>query len=120
MGKGIQTFTTLSQPHETMTGLLELGLNRTHDTLGYNAFRTFDEKHAIASSLPFSVTLLLDIELAFAKSVPQLNGAVTATTDDLSVVSGERYGEDIRCVANEAAGGETGVEVPETKGVVPG
>ena len=27
------TLTTLSQPHDTMTGFNTLGLNRTHDTL---------------------------------------------------------------------------------------
>jgi hypothetical protein len=114
-----QTFTTLSQPQETITGLLELGLNRTHDTLEHNAFRIASCSGARASHLPLSVALLFDIEFAFAKSVPQLNGAVTAATDDLSVVSREGYGEDIRGVANEAASGETGVEIPETKGVVP-
>lgn len=66
------------------------------------------------------MALLLDIELALAKGIPQLDGSVTATTDNLSVVGRERDGENIRGVTDESAGGETRVEVPETKGVVPG
>jgi len=65
------------------------------------------------------VTLLFDVKFAFTQSVPQLNGTVTAATDDLSVVSGEGNREDIRGVANETAGSETGIEIPETKSVVP-
>ena len=104
-----------------MTGLLELGLNRTHDTLRRRrSQRAHHGSRIIVSRVPLSVALFLDIELAFTKSVPQLNGAVTATADDLSVVSGEGNGEDIGRVANEASGGETSVEVPETECVVPG
>jgi hypothetical protein len=66
------------------------------------------------------VTLLLDIKFAFAKGIPQLNSPVTTSTDDLSIVSGEGDREDIGSVANEAAGGKTAVEIPETEGVVPG
>jgi hypothetical protein len=75
---------------------------------------------ATGPRIPFGVTFLLDIKLAFAESIPQLDGAVTAATDDLSVISGEGNGEDIRSVANKAAGSKTSVKVPETKSVVPG
>lgn len=68
---------------------------------------------------PLSVAILLDIVLAFSKGVPELDCPVTRARDNLSVVSTEADGKDIRGVADETAGGETGVEVPEAEGVVP-
>jgi len=65
------------------------------------------------------VTFLLNIELALAEGVPKLDGAVTATTDNLSVIGREGNGKDIGGVTNKAAGRETGVKVPEAEGVVP-
>ena len=69
---------------------------------------------------PLSVAILLDIVLAFSKGVPELDCPVTRARDNLSVVSTEADGKDIRGVADETAGSETGVEVPQTKGVIPG
>ena len=68
---------------------------------------------------PFSVTVLLDVILALSEGVPELDGPVTGARDDLPVVSGEADGQDIGGVADEAAGGETSVQVPETESVVP-
>jgi hypothetical protein len=68
---------------------------------------------------PLGVTLLLNVELALAEGVPELDGAVTGTGDDLTVVGGEGNREDVGGVANEATGGESRVEVPETEGLVP-
>jgi hypothetical protein len=66
------------------------------------------------------VAILLNVELALAEGVPELDGAVAGSGDDLPVVGREGNGEDIGGVADEATGGEAGVEVPETKGLVPG
>ena len=66
------------------------------------------------------MTLLLDVKLALAKCVPQLDSPITATTYDLSVVGGERDGKYVGGVPNETAGGETSIQVPETKSMVPG
>jgi len=68
---------------------------------------------------PLGVAVLLDGELALSEGVPQLDGLVTGSRDDLTVVSREGNREDIVGVADEAAGGQTGVEVPETEGLVP-
>ena len=68
---------------------------------------------------PLSVAILLDVVLALAEGVPQLDGAVTGAGDDLPVVRAEADGQDVGGVADEAAGGEAGVEVPEAEGVVP-
>ena len=66
------------------------------------------------------MAILLDVELALTEGVPQLDGLVAGSGDDLTVVGGEGDREDIVGVANEAAGGVAGVEVPETEGLVPG
>ena len=65
------------------------------------------------------MALVNNVELALAEGVPQLDGAVSRTGDDLSVVSREADREDIGGVADESSGGGTGVQVPETEGLVP-
>ena len=66
------------------------------------------------------MTILLDVVLALAEGVPQLDGAVARTRDNLAIVSTEADGENIGGVSNEAAGGKAGVQVPKAEGVVPG
>jgi len=66
------------------------------------------------------VTFFLDIVFALSKSVPQLNCLVARARDNLSVVGAEANRKNVRCMSNEAAGGQSGVEVPETEGVIPG
>jgi len=62
---------------------------------------------------------LIDAVLALTDGVPQLDGSVTRTRDDLAVVAGEGDGEDILSVANEAASGDTSVQIPQAKRSVP-
>jgi len=69
---------------------------------------------------PLGVTILLDGELALTEGVPELDGLVTGSGDDLTVIGRERNRENIVGVTDEATGGGTGVEVPETEGLVPG
>ncbi len=66
------------------------------------------------------MTLLGNGELAVTKGVPELDGAITGTRDNLSVVGGERDREDIVGVTNEAAGGGSGGELPEAESLIPG
>ena len=66
------------------------------------------------------MTVILDIVFAFSESIPKLDGLVTGARDNLPVISTEADREDIRGVADESAGGETGVQIPETESVVPG
>lgn len=68
---------------------------------------------------PLGVALVLDVKLALSKGVPELDGSVSGSGDNLSVVGRERDGENVGGVANESLGGETGVQVPESEGVVP-
>ena len=58
------------------------------------------------------MTILLDVELAFSQGVPELDGPVSRTRDDLSVVGREGDGQDVGSVTNESSSGETSVEVP--------
>ena len=69
---------------------------------------------------PLGVALVGDCELAIAEGVPQLDGAVAGAADDLAVVGGEGDGEDVVGVAHEAAGGQAGAQLPQTKCLVPG
>lgn len=66
------------------------------------------------------MALVGDGVLAVAEGVPELDGPVAGTGDDLAVVGGEGDGEDVVGVADEAAGGHTGGELPQTEGLIPG
>jgi hypothetical protein len=65
------------------------------------------------------VALVRDGVLAVTEGVPQLDGAVTRTGDDLAVVGGERDGEDVAVVSDESASGGAGGELPQAEGLVP-
>lgn len=69
---------------------------------------------------PLGVALVGDGVLAVTKGVPELDGPVARAGDDLTVVGGEGDGEDVIGVADEAAGGHTGGELPQAEGLVPG
>ena len=60
-----------------------------------------------------------NVELALAEGVPELDASVSRGRDDLSVVGRERDGEDVAGVADELSGGEAGVQVPQSEGLVP-
>ena len=66
------------------------------------------------------MALLLDVELALAEGVPQLNGAIPGTRDDLPVVRAERNGQDISRMTNESSCRQTRIQVPKAEGVIPG
>jgi len=65
------------------------------------------------------VTLFLDGVLANTQSVPQFDGAITGSGDNLTVVSGESDGENVLGVTNESSGGVTRGEIPKSEGTVP-
>ena len=73
-----------------------------------------------ASCSPLGVAVLLDVVLALAERVPEFDGLVPRTRDDLPVVRAEADRQNVGSVSNKAASGETGVEIPEPEGVVPG
>ena len=65
------------------------------------------------------MTIILDVILALSKCVPQFDGPITRTRDDLSVVCTEADRQDIGGVAHKSASGLASVQVPEPQGVVP-
>ena len=68
---------------------------------------------------PLRMTLVGNGEFAVAQSVPELDGTIPRTGDDLAIVRGEGDGEDIIGMADEAAGGHTSSELPKAKCLVP-
>jgi len=65
------------------------------------------------------VTSVFDGVLALTEGVPQLDGLISGTRDDLSVVGRESDREDVLGVSDETAGGGAVVQVPQTEGTVP-
>ena len=68
---------------------------------------------------PVGVTLLLDGVLALSKGVPQLDGLVAGSRDNLTIVSRESHAHDILSVVLKTAGGLASAQVPEAEGLVP-
>lgn len=66
------------------------------------------------------MSLVGDSELAVAESVPELDGTVAGTGDDLTVVGREGDGEDVIGVANEATSSLTSAQFPKAQSLVPG
>lgn len=104
----IAFFTTL---HTTYLDKLVPARGDNDGVLGVGA-----ESHA---GNPLSVALLGDGELAVTEGVPQLDGSVAGTRDDLTVVGREGDGEDVVGVADESSSGGAGGELPQAEGLVP-
>ena len=66
------------------------------------------------------MSLLSDSELAVTESVPELDGTIARSRNDLSVVGGEGNGENIIGVSNKSSSGRSGRELPKAKSLVPG
>jgi len=85
-----------------------------------------DEGHALAraetdAGHPLGVTLISGSNgvFAFTQGVPKLDGLVTRSTDNLTVVDTECHGEDILGVSNKTTRGASRVDLPKTKGTIP-
>jgi len=68
---------------------------------------------------PFGVSLVFDGVLALTESVPETDGLIARSRNNLSVVSGESNAENILGVTNKTLGGGSGVKVPQAEGVIP-
>jgi len=68
---------------------------------------------------PLGVSLILDGVLALSEGVPQLDGLISRSRDNLSVVSREGNREDILSVSDESSSGGSGVQVPQSEGGIP-
>eukprot|EP00978_Attheya_sp_CCMP212_P014596 scaffold37301_cov47-Attheya_sp.AAC.4 len=86
-----------------------------------------NERHALGrgetdTGDPLSVALALsggDGVLALSEGVPKLDGLVATGGDNLTVVDAEGNTENILLVANKAAGGHSGADLPKAKSSVP-
>lgn len=65
------------------------------------------------------MAIILNVIFALSQSIPELDGSIARTRDDLSVIGAEADREDIGGVTNETTRRHSGVEVPEAEGVVP-
>lgn len=65
------------------------------------------------------MALVGDGVFAVTESVPQLDSSVTRARDNLSVVGGEGYRENIVGVADESSGGSASGQLPQTESLVP-
>lgn len=68
---------------------------------------------------PLLVAISVQGVLALTESVPELDGLVAGTRDNLAVIGGDSDGEDILLVADEAESAVTGLDVPETDRTIP-
>jgi hypothetical protein len=68
---------------------------------------------------PFCVPVILDVELALAEGIPEFDSSVSAPAHDLPVVSTKTDAKDVGLVSNKATGRLTGIQVPETKSMIP-
>ena len=66
------------------------------------------------------MSLLSDGKLAVTESVPELNGSIARSGDNLSVIGGERDGENIIRVSNKSSGSGTSSKLPKAESLVPG
>jgi hypothetical protein len=68
---------------------------------------------------PLGVALIGDGVLAVTEGVPELDGSVTRTGNNLAVVGREADREDVVGVADESSSGGTSSKLPETQSLVP-
>jgi hypothetical protein len=68
---------------------------------------------------PVTVSVMGDLVLELSKSVPQIDGLISGSRDDLSVISRESNRQDILSMSNESSGGDTSVKIPQSKGSIP-
>jgi len=66
------------------------------------------------------MSFLLNRVFANSKSVPQLDGAVARSGNDLSVVGGESDAEDVFGVSDKSSRRRSHSQIPQTKRGVPG
>lgn len=65
------------------------------------------------------MALIGDGEFAVAKRVPELDGTVARAGDNLTVIGGEGYRQDVVLVSDESFGGSARSKLPKTKSLVP-
>jgi len=80
--------------------------------------RLIDVWRELDAGNPISVSIV-DDDLALTESVPQADGLVARTRDDLSVVGGEGNAQDVLGVSNETSVSLGLVQIPQSDGGIP-
>mmetsp|Transcript_18060 Transcript_18060/g.37881 ORF Transcript_18060/g.37881 Transcript_18060/m.37881 type:complete len:298 (+) Transcript_18060:303-1196(+) len=70
--------------------------------------------------LGVSFGIVSDGVFALSEGVPKLDGLITSTTDDLTVVNTEGNTQDILRVSDETTGSASGIDLPKAESSVPG
>ena len=65
------------------------------------------------------MSLLLDSVFALGQGIPQLDGFISGSTDNLTIIGGESNAQDIVAVILETAGGTSGGQVPQSQILIP-
>merc|ERR1719242_806184 len=68
---------------------------------------------------PFSVSLLLDSVFALGQGIPQLDGFISGSTDNLTIIGGEGHAQNIVAVIFKTPGGSAGKKIPQSQVLVP-
>jgi hypothetical protein len=68
---------------------------------------------------PFAVSLFFKSVFALSEGVPQLDGLITRSRDDLSVVCREGNTQNILGVSNESSGSGSSIQIPQSEGSIP-
>ena len=63
---------------------------------------------------PFSMPLICNGKFTVSKRVPELNGPITRSRDDLTIVGAERYGKNVVGMAYETASGSSRTKFPQS------
>jgi len=84
--------------------------------------RESDARHpfVVSSSLGIALGTVDQVVLHLAEGIPELDGAVTASRDDLSIVTGESDRQNVLSVADESADAVAISDVPKAESAVPG
>jgi len=117
-GDGVHVFSVSGEVHAELAGGEVPDLNNLVPSGGDDE-RDSKVRGESDTADPFLVTIFGDGELQYAQSVPEVDGLIARSRDNLTVVSGEGNREHILGVTNEAAGGLTGLEIPETELTIP-
>lgn len=101
-------------------GVTHPNLDETIPSTGDNKWYLNRRAESYAGN-PLGVTLSLSTEgeLALSKGVPELDGLISGSRDDLTVVKGEGNRKNILLVTDKSSGGLSRTDLPKSQGSIP-
>merc|ERR1712223_402563 len=104
--QGVQVFAIIEVPQHGFGILATGGTQRTIGRHGYSV--------QVAS-----VALLLDSVFALGQGIPQLDGFISGSTDNLTIIGGEGHAQNIVAAIFKTPGGSAGRQIPQSQVLVP-